>query len=209
MGREGGDDRTGASLGVIDLLPERHGTQAAKLRLVEFGPRQRRRIIEFMGLDELPAEQFLVGLGPNLDLHQPTPSPTAGVRRRRRGVVGGVPGGTATGSRRHDRSGGVPEAAGAINGGMCRKLPTRSTLACAGSRRRDQRWRVPNALGASRGTVCRTVRPWPPVRSERPAQSSRCTRSIRSWRSCASIDSVAIGRASSRRRPIGSPVSSQ
>ena len=40
-------------------------------------------------------------------------------------------------------------------------------------------------------------------------QSSRCTRSMRSWRSCASIDSVAMGRASSRRRPIGSPVSSQ
>ena len=40
-------------------------------------------------------------------------------------------------------------------------------------------------------------------------QSSRWTRSIRSWRSCASIDSVAIGRASRRRRPIGSPVSSQ
>jgi hypothetical protein len=40
-------------------------------------------------------------------------------------------------------------------------------------------------------------------------QSSRWTRSIRSWRSCASIDSVAIGRASSRLRPIGSPVSSQ
>ena len=40
-------------------------------------------------------------------------------------------------------------------------------------------------------------------------QSSRCTRSMRSWRSCASIERVAMGRASSRRRPIGSPVSSQ
>jgi hypothetical protein len=43
----------------------------------------------------------------------------------------------------------------------------------------------------------------------RVPQSSRWTRSIRSWRSCASIDSVAIGRASSRLMPIGSPVSSQ
>ena len=40
-------------------------------------------------------------------------------------------------------------------------------------------------------------------------QSPRCTRSRRSWRSCASSDSVAIGRASRRFRPIGSPVSSQ
>ncbi len=41
------------------------------------------------------------------------------------------------------------------------------------------------------------------------AQSSRWTRSMRSWRSCASIDRVAIGRASRRRRPMGSSVSSQ
>lgn len=41
------------------------------------------------------------------------------------------------------------------------------------------------------------------------AQSSRWTRSIRSCRSCASIESVAIGLASSRRSPMGSPVSSQ
>ena len=41
------------------------------------------------------------------------------------------------------------------------------------------------------------------------SQSSRWTRSIRSCRSCASTESVAIGRASSRRSPIGSPVSSQ
>jgi hypothetical protein len=40
-------------------------------------------------------------------------------------------------------------------------------------------------------------------------QSSRWTRSMRSCRSCASIDRVAMGRASSRRRPIGSSVSSQ
>ena len=44
---------------------------------------------------------------------------------------------------------------------------------------------------------------------KRCAQSSRWTRSMRSWRSCASIVRVAIGRASSRRRPIGSSVSSQ
>ena len=49
----------------------------------------------------------------------------------------------------------------------------------------------------------------PALPAQHRAQSSRCTRSMRSWRSCASIDSVAIGRASSRRRPIGSPVSSQ
>ena len=40
-------------------------------------------------------------------------------------------------------------------------------------------------------------------------QSSRCTFSIRSWRSCASMDMVAMGRASRRLRPIGSKVSSQ
>lgn len=40
-------------------------------------------------------------------------------------------------------------------------------------------------------------------------QSSRWIFSIRSCRSCASIDRVAMGRASSRFRPIGSPVSSQ
>jgi hypothetical protein len=51
---------------------------------------------------------------------------------------------------------------------------------------------------------CGVARP-----AARTPQSSRWTRSIRSWRSCASIDSVAIGRASSRLRPIGSPVSSQ
>ena len=40
-------------------------------------------------------------------------------------------------------------------------------------------------------------------------QSSRWVRSSRSWRSCASIESVAMGRASSRLMAIGSPVSSQ
>jgi len=39
-------------------------------------------------------------------------------------------------------------------------------------------------------------------------QSSRIVRSSRSWRSCASTLSVAIGRASSRRMLMGSPVSS-
>lgn len=39
--------------------------------------------------------------------------------------------------------------------------------------------------------------------------SSRWVRSRRSWRSCASIDSVAIGRASRRLSEMGSPVSSQ
>ena len=48
------------------------------------------------------------------------------------------------------------------------------------------------------------------VRTERPPRhSSRYTRSRRSWRSCASIDKVAIGRASRRLMEIGSPVSSQ
>ena len=42
-----------------------------------------------------------------------------------------------------------------------------------------------------------------------PCHSSRYTRSCRSCRSCASTDSVAIGRASRRRSPMGSPVSSQ
>ena len=41
------------------------------------------------------------------------------------------------------------------------------------------------------------------------APSSRRVRSIRSWRSCASTESVAIGRASRRFSAIGSPVSSQ
>ena len=40
-------------------------------------------------------------------------------------------------------------------------------------------------------------------------QSSRCVRSSRSWRSCASSERVAIGRASNRLIPIGSLVSSQ
>ena len=47
-----------------------------------------------------------------------------------------------------------------------------------------------------------------PARPE-PAQSSRIVRSLRSWRSCASRQRVAIGRASRRLTPIGSPVSSQ
>jgi hypothetical protein len=45
--------------------------------------------------------------------------------------------------------------------------------------------------------------------SQRTDYSSRNTRSRRSCRSCASSDMVAIGRASNRRKPIGSPVSSQ
>jgi hypothetical protein len=40
-------------------------------------------------------------------------------------------------------------------------------------------------------------------------QSSRWTRSFFSCHSCASIDIVAIGRASRRRSEIGSPVTSQ
>jgi hypothetical protein len=40
-------------------------------------------------------------------------------------------------------------------------------------------------------------------------QSSRETRSIRSWRSCASSGMIAIGRASRRPSEIGSPVTSQ
>ncbi len=48
-----------------------------------------------------------------------------------------------------------------------------------------------------------------PAAAVRRPQSSRWTRSMRSWRSCASIDRVAIGRAIRRFRPIGSPVSSQ
>ncbi len=43
----------------------------------------------------------------------------------------------------------------------------------------------------------------------RCAYSSRCTRSRRSWRSCASSVMVAIGRASRRLSEMGSPVTSQ
>ena len=45
--------------------------------------------------------------------------------------------------------------------------------------------------------------------ASRSRQSSRWTRSLRSWRSCASRLRVAIGRASRRFSEIGSPVSSQ
>ena len=45
--------------------------------------------------------------------------------------------------------------------------------------------------------------------ADQSAPSSRRVRSRRSWRSCASTDSVAIGRASRRFSEIGSPVSSQ
>ena len=45
--------------------------------------------------------------------------------------------------------------------------------------------------------------------NDQSAPSSRRVRSRRSWRSCASTDSVAIGRASRRFSEIGSPVSSQ
>lgn len=55
----------------------------------------------------------------------------------------------------------------------------------------------------------RVLSPARTVGARRSRYSSRCTFSIRSWRSCASIESVAIGRASSRFRLIGSPVSSQ
>ena len=69
----------------------------------------------------------------------------------------------------------------------------------------------------------RVRRPWPHYAARsggaRPAgrgdrfdpggQSSRWVRSMRSWRSCASMLRVAIGRASRRRRLIGSLVSSQ
>jgi hypothetical protein len=67
----------------------------------------------------------------------------------------------------------------------------------------------PNALGprtdlARPSTFDSGTKPeWP------SGQSSRYTRSLRSCRSCASTDRVAIGRASSRRSEIGSPVSSQ
>jgi two-component system, cell cycle sensor histidine kinase and response regulator CckA len=59
---------------------------------------------------------------------------------------------------------------------------------------------------------CATARPITAA-SPRPTwsggQSSRWVRSMRSWRSCASMLRVAIGRASRRRMPIGSSVSSQ
>ncbi len=84
---------------------------------------------------------------------------------------------------------------------------------------------VPLPMPAHSDELGVTARPSLPVlppcgadQSGRPAQlviwrlrgqSSRWTRSLRSCRSCASTVSVAIGRASSRRSPIGSPVSSQ
>ena len=61
------------------------------------------------------------------------------------------------------------------------------------------RWFARDVMPAFSGVASRST----------TAQSSRWTRSMRSWRSCASIDRVAIGRASRRRRPIGSSVSSQ
>ena len=72
-GRERRDDRTGTALGMIDFLPERHGAQPPKLCVVEFRPRQRGGIVEFVRLQELTAEQLLVSLGSDFDFHQCTP----------------------------------------------------------------------------------------------------------------------------------------
>ena len=64
------------------------------------------------------------------------------------------------------------------------------------------------SIGVARAAFAPKARAGP----RRPRQcrySSRWTFSIFSWRSCASIESVAIGRASSRLMLIGSPGSSQ
>ena len=70
---EGVDDRAGAALGVIHLLPERNAAQSRERGRIEIGPRQRRGIVEFVRLDELPAEQFLVGFRSSLDRHWHAP----------------------------------------------------------------------------------------------------------------------------------------
>ena len=99
--------------------------------------------------------------------------------------------------RHHDREGGA--AVGQGDRGLFRNGPRA---------RRHGAVAPDQALNRNnRGRNRRHERRPAPPRSER--QSSRCTRSMRSCRSCASIDMVAMGRASSRRMPIGSPVSSQ
>ena len=66
--------------------------------------------------------------------------------------------------------------------------------------------RIPNAEGCGNRTSGQLLQKF---RATGRPQSSRSVRSRRSWRSCASSESVAVGRASRRRTPIGSPVSSQ
>ena len=61
VGRERLDDGAGATLGVVDLLPERYALEARVLLGGEVGPGQRRRVEVDVAVDELPAEQFLVG----------------------------------------------------------------------------------------------------------------------------------------------------
>jgi hypothetical protein len=39
------------------------------LRIIELGSRECGWLIELVGLEELPAEQLLVGMGTDLDLH--------------------------------------------------------------------------------------------------------------------------------------------
>ena len=67
--RERGDDRAGAAFGVVHLLPERHRAQTGKLGGIKIRPRQGGGIVELVGLEELAAEQFLVRVGPDFDLH--------------------------------------------------------------------------------------------------------------------------------------------
>ena len=79
-----------------------------------------------------------------------------------------------------------------------------------GGPERSRRGSIRCGTGAPPGRFARS--PPSPQAGERIVpnpQSSRYTRSRCSWRSCASTDSVAIGRASRRRIEIGSPVSSQ
>ena len=67
--RECRDDRSGATFGVVHLLPERHRAKPVKLCVVQVRPWQHRRIVQLVRLQELPAEQLLVGVGTNLDRH--------------------------------------------------------------------------------------------------------------------------------------------
>jgi hypothetical protein len=63
------DDRSGTTFRMVHLLPERHRAKPAKLCVVEFRPGKYRRIVDLMRLEELAAEQFLMGVGPDLDRH--------------------------------------------------------------------------------------------------------------------------------------------
>ena len=84
---------------------------------------------------------------------------------------------------------------------------------CLDARRARASGRGASTKVSRKPVCCRKPAAAMPSRSWGPkmafSQLSRWVRSRLSWRSCASTERVAIGRASSRFRPIGSPVSSQ